>query len=511
MSVAEAELRMVWRGPVADFMTDRTRHLDLEGAIRSGKTTAALWKVLNSVCASPGMHWLICRFSDEDTRTKLKPVWEKICLDAGVPVQWNAQFKYYEAPNGARVYCFGIKAQDLTMRYAKFRGITLASIYNDQTEELPFDIYEELTGRLSQVGYPQQIVLTPNPTDENHWLATRFPVDNHISDHQYYRVSVYDNAHNLAPETIAGLEAAYPPGHAKHRPMLLGMRGVNVIGRPVYGALDPREPESAAFQRSRHERPLQLDPDLPLYEALDFGRRHPAVVWAQFTPYAELFVLGGILGQDLDLETFAPIVQQYRQTWFGGALQLLTCCDPAGSHANSQGLKQNGVSVLQDLGFAPQWRDDSNSPAVRSAMIQRIASHMRRRSPRGEGFAINVNNWLRISPTQIQPHKFVADALEAGYVWDKNQVSVGSKKIDKPLKDGWFEHGMNCLEYLEHNFGGPQPTLEQTVQHAYSVRSAEQRRLQRQESLDQDLRNYLKSGHYGVPTRKQATGRRGGY
>ena len=51
------------------------------------------------------------------------------------------------------------------------------------------------------------------------------------------------------------------------------------------------------------------------------------------------------------------------------------------------------------------------------------------------------------------PWKFLADGFEAGYVWDEHFVSVGSKQIRKPKKDGWFEHGQNCHEYLELNFG----------------------------------------------------------
>ena len=45
----------------------------------------------------------------------------------------------------------------------------------------------------------------------------------------------------------------------------------------------------------------------------------------------------------------------------------------------------------------------------------------------------------------------------AGYVWDVHMVSVGSKQMRKPKKDGWFEHGMNCAEYLELNFGSAPP------------------------------------------------------
>ena len=57
----------------------------------------------------------------------------------------------------------------------------------------------------------------------------------------------------------------------------------------------------------------------------------------------------------------------------------------------------------------------------------------------------------------------VADALEAGYVWDEHLVSVANKPVRKPKKDGWYEHGQNCAEYLELNFGSivknPEPVL----------------------------------------------------
>jgi hypothetical protein len=311
--------------------------------------------------------------------------------------------------------------------------------------------------------------------DDDSWLAREFPIDNSYKHHHYYRVSIYDNEHNLDRSTVERLERVYPPGHVKHRPMLLGMRGMNVIGQPVYGALDVHQPQTAAFQRSRHERPLVMDPALPLYESIDYGKHHPCVVWAQYTPWSDLQVLGGVMGHHLYLEDFAPIVQQYRQRWFPGALELQTCCDPAGSHDNSQGLKQNGVKILQDHGFHPRWLADSNSPPIRLAMVERLAAHMRRRTPNGEAFGIDDSRWVRVGLTSVTPHKFVADGCEAGYVWDQHEISVGNKPMRRPKKDGWYEHGMNCLEYLEHNFGGVQPTLEQAARHASSVRNKETR------------------------------------
>ena len=75
---------------------------------------------------------------------------------------------------------------------------------------------------------------------------------------------------------------------------------------------------------------------------------------------------------------------------------------------------QNGVTVLQDHGFAPQWRADSNAPAVRLAMVERLAGHMRRRTPQGEAFGIDDTRWVRVSATAVMPHTFLADGCEAG-------------------------------------------------------------------------------------------------
>lgn len=467
---------MVWRGKQSEALLDETTALDLEGAFRASKTTICLWREFNALKTYPGTHSILSRWTDDATFGVLRPVWRSVLDKAGESVKWNGIEGYDQFSNGSRAYIRGLKAAEQTARYSKFRGLTLGRAYVDQAEEIPRDVYYELKARLSQPGtFPHTITISPNSVDEGHWIAHEFPTDNHIRHRKYISLSVYDNAHNLTPDVIRNLEETYPAGHAKHRPAILGLRGLNVIGDPVYGPLDPSKPETAAFQRPRHEAALTPNPHLPIYESIDFGKHHPCIVWAQYTPYAELHVLGGIMGQNLFLEDFAPIAQQYRATWFPGALEVLTCCDPAGSHDNSQGTRQNGVQVLQDLGFNVRYQEDSNNPAVRGAMIERLAGHMRRRSPMGEAFQIqrDPNRWLRISPEGIVPMKFLTDGLEVGYVWDDHMVSVGSKQIRKAKKDGWYEHGQNALEYLEHNFGGVQPTMEQAMRRAARMRAKE--------------------------------------
>jgi len=71
------------------------------------------------------------------------------------------------------VFVRGLKSQDQTLRYSKFRGLTLARVYVDQAEELPHDIYLELAARLSQPGFPHQITISPQSVSEDQFSSGR--------------------------------------------------------------------------------------------------------------------------------------------------------------------------------------------------------------------------------------------------------------------------------------------------------------------------------------------------
>jgi len=440
-------VQMRWRGPIAEFLADPTPEIDLEGALSSGKTTACLWKVFNSLHDHPGIHWWIGRYGDGETQTKIRPAFEQVCQTAGSIPTWNAKELAYEFANGSRCYAYGLKSPDALSRYSKMRGMGVAGIYNDQTEELPEDFSLELRLRLRQPGFPHQLLFSPNPPNVTHWLAQQFPDDNRIPGRKYYAISIHDNAHNLPPALLASALQAYPESHAKHRSVILGRRGMNVQGEPVY---------KGAFQREIHEAPVAYDRNLVLEMALDFGKHHPCALFRQVSPLGQVRYLGGILGQQLYLDDFLDIVLSHRAQWFPSPAGLRECCDPAGAADTSHGTS-GAVQALRAKGLRPVWVDGSNSPAVRLAMVERMASRMRRRAAdRGEAFVVSndPDRWLTISAQATVPDRFFADGLEAGYVWDEHMVSVGNKQVRKPKKDGWYEHGQNCAEYLEANFGG---------------------------------------------------------
>lgn len=440
------EHRMVFWGKHAEAYGDTTRELDIEGAIRSGKTTLCLRRELEACQNHDGIFILLARWTDSGVYGLLVPLWVRMCEEAGIKLKWHSDEEYYELPNGSRAFVRGLKAQDQTLRYSKFRGLTLARVYVDQAEEIPHDIYLELAGRLSQPGFSHQITISPQSVNENHWIAAEFPADNSKEQRKYVPLSVHDNAHNLSPEVIPALERLYPVGHPQHRTLILGCRGMNVIGEPVY---------KGAFVRQIHEGLAEYDARLPLEMALDFGKHHPCVVFRQVSSLGQVRYLGGILGQNLYLEDFLRLVLHYRESWFPQPCEIRECCDPAGASDTSHGTA-GALAILKQHGIKPRYVPDSNSPAIRLAMIERMAARMRTRAAdRTEAFMIsNAERWLRISEQATVADRFLADGFEAGYVWDEHMVSVANKQVRKPRKDGWYEHGQNCAEYLEANFGG---------------------------------------------------------
>lgn len=435
-----------WRGKHSDALLDETTHeLDIEGAIRAGKTTLCLWREFNACIKYPGIHTLLSRWTDRGVDGLIKPLWRRICAQAGTRLIWHPDEEFDEMPNGSLIFFRGLKSQDVTLRYSKLRGLTLARVYADQAEEIPQDVYLELAGRLSQPGYPHQITISPQSVSEDHWIAKEFPVGNTKPGRKYIPLSVYDNAHNLSPEVIPNLERLYPPEHPQHRTLILGKRGMGVIGTPVY---------QGAFKRQLHEGPAEYDKILPLEMALDFGKHHPCVIFRQVSAFGQVRFLGGILGQNLYLEDFLDIVLTHRSQWFPQALEHRECCDPAGASDTSHGTA-GALSILRRKGLNPRYIPDSNSPAVRLACVERMAAQMRKRAADGsEAFVVsNADRWLRISTQATVSDRFLADGFEAGYVWDEHVVSVANKPMRRPKKDGWYEHGQNCAEYLEANFG----------------------------------------------------------
>lgn len=449
-----------FRGKHETILHDTTAEIDVEGGLNSGKTILCLTKELRAAQKWAGIWVLIARWTDEAVRTLLRPPFEQVARIEGVSVAWNEKEHYYALENGSRIYAFGLKtqSQDPEQRYGKIRGFAGSRIYIDQAEQLPKDIAEELRARLRPdieashkgITYPTQLTFSPNPTNDGTWLATQFPIRNTIKGRRYYALSLFDNQHNLSQDSIDSILRTYPPEHPKHQTVVLGQRGLNVIGDAIY---------EMQFDRKAHVRELVLRDDMPCIEALEVGKHNPVWLLAQRSFHGGLNFLGGIIGRRMMLDDFLPVVKRYRGDWIPTGAELKTCSGPMGISTSGYTL----MNQLQAGGFRPIWRPDGNAPDVQLAMIEYIGGELRRRTVAREeaiGISNDASRWLSIDPRDgsVREVPFLAFAFEGGYVYDSHTLSVGNKEIRQPYADDEYANAMRCVEHIALNFCAGMPT-----------------------------------------------------
>ncbi len=434
-----------WRGIHREILADKTPEILIQGARMCAKTWVCSAKVIESCLENPGIWWLICRYSGTETDNQLRPVFKDVCRQMGVAAEWHSDESAYWFPekNGkiSKVFAYGLKSQSKDERFAKVRGSGVAGLWNDQTEETPEDIGTEMRALIRQPGYPHQLLLSPNPPGEEHYLADQFPDDQDLPGRKYYRLSLQDNRHNLAADSIEKLERLYPPTHAKHKSLILGQRGPNVTGKPVY---------EGAFDRTLHVGPAQFDPSSPLLESFHAGLHHPTWIAAQRSPFGAIRILGGIIGKRLFLEDFLPLVETHREEWFPNARDLRVCCDPQIGEAS----RHTTVSILREAGLKPRSRENGSAPDVRVSMIEYLGGQMKRRAGNSQAFLISddPSRFLMASTAIVKQTKLLVDGCEGSYVWSKNYVSVGNKTVRQPEFDEWLEGQQRCIENIALNF-----------------------------------------------------------
>src|SRR5262245_38898675 len=465
MSISESDVERPlpaqlnpWQGIHEQIFNDITPELDVEGSRMCAKTTVCLDKELHYLKNYPGIKTLICRYSDTATRTKLIPRFEEICRVRGFTgYAWDSRELCFDFDNGSKCYAFGLKSQNQAQRYEKIRGLDLSRVYSDQSEEKPADIAQELRASLRQKGFPHQLTFSPNPPGTNHWLADPrhggFPTDNSFKGRKYYRLRLRDNAYNLDIADIEMLERTFPPEHAKHGPMILGMRGINVIGESVF---------EETFKRHLHVRTLRVDPNVPILEAFDFGKFNTVWCVGQRQYSGGLLMLAGIIGENLFLEELLPTVQEYREDWFGEIPRIVfrTCCPPPAPSPNN-GSRFTNIAILYRNGFKPRYRENANAADVRLALLEQLAGYMRRRNASGEeafGISDDAARWLKFSHAGLEPWPFMAQAFEAGIVWDEHLRSVSNNPVRQVRDDDWFANVSRAVSNIELNFCANRPT-----------------------------------------------------
>lgn len=405
-----------------------------------GKTEALIAEVNRYCIEYPGSTWLLARFLETESASILKGDYLKV-THAELLGRWDHEERRQYHKNGSSVYIHGLKPSEGQSEFGKFAGYNLSGVAVSQVEQIPPRYIEALSDRLRHPSPPRVILAEGNfnikQDDPLYPVISTATVlkERQCSDcgltipwvlksgpRVIITGNLDDNAENLPADFIASKRAQSPPGHPEHNVRVAGWFGILVQGQPVYaGVFDPKV----------HIMECEVDPEAPVLEAWDFGITHPAVTWSQLLRNGRLRVLGEYMGTDVMLDGALAEVRRVRNLWFNKAKVFWATADPAGEAKKDTG--KSSLQFLRDKGYAISPAVGANTPAIRLWAIQQVSRFMSQRvavaGTSHEGFGIHPRCTTLI------------EGFKGGYV--KNP----KRNDGMPLKDGWYDHVANCLEY----------------------------------------------------------------
>ncbi len=189
------------------------------------------------------------------------------------------------------------------------------------------------------------------------------------------------------------------------------------------------------FDVERHVRPLDYDPNLPLYRTLDFGFVNPFVcLWIQVDNAGVVRVIDEYVLSRATIDVHA--VEVKNRTPGGEGRVAATFCDPAGAGVNDV----TGTSIVRELrtlGITARYR--------RSGILEGIEL-VRRAIRSGDG-----KSTLVISPSCRR-------LIEAMQCYHYPQPGSTAASAELPLKDGVYDHPIDALRYFFVNHNRPTKT-----------------------------------------------------
>lgn len=387
----------------------------LRGGLGSGKTRCGT-EHINALCLQyPGA---LCLIGRKDI-TSLKVTTQKEFLEKVVPPEAVATFNvnennlYYK--NGSMVIFRETKDPD------KVLSLELTAFMLDEANENDNpEVVDKLRGRLRQKIYmdgdwvepPYAGLLVFNPPGKNHWLY-HLSKEWGVEDIQF---STYTNAKNLPESYIPDLERRLPPWERKR--LLDGDWGIEVKGKPViYGFTEENN--------VRYLNPIQTRPGIRTW---DFGYGHPAVKLSQFDPQTgRYFILSEMLGEKEKLNFFAPKAILMSNERFGPGFPIVDYCDPHG--ADEKDLATSSVEYLRiHHGIHCNYKRQR----IKTGM-EEIQNKVISKGPKSE-------DDLSLESLFLVDRRCTITI--AAYTYGYHQDEFG-----KPVKDGYFDHLVDCDRY----------------------------------------------------------------
>jgi len=187
------------------------------------------------------------------------------------------------------------------------------------------------------------------------------------------------------------------------------------------------------FEPDEYVKPIDYDPNLPLYRSLDFGFVNPFVcLWIQVDVDGLVRVIDEYVRSRATVDVHAGEIKS--RTPCDDEEVAGTFCDPAGAGVNDV-TGTSAVRELRAMGIAIRYR--------RSSILEGIEL-IRRAIRDGSG-----KSSLIISPRCVR----LIEALQCYHYPE----SAGSREL--PLKDGVYDHPIDALRYFFVNYKNPAKTI----------------------------------------------------
>jgi hypothetical protein len=184
----------------------------------------------------------------------------------------------------------------------------------------------------------------------------------------------------------------------------------------------------AEFDPAVHVRPIDYDPNMPLYRSLDFGFVNPFVcLWVQVDGDGFVRVIDEYVRSRASIDVHAAVLKE--RTPVSEEKVTATFCDPAGA-GRSDVTGTSTTSELRALGIRTRYR--------RSGIIEGIEL-IRRALRDGQG-----RTKIAISPSCPR-------LIEALSCYHYPDIASGTDS-ELPLKDGLYDHPIDALRYFFVNY-----------------------------------------------------------
>jgi PBSX family phage terminase large subunit len=403
---------------VAPFHQSRARYKILLGALGAGKSRAVCEDVIDSHMEMPGLISLVTRKYGEDLKdTTMKVFYEETQVNKLLSETWEGG-KHCKINNGEVIFT-GLYTRS-KQRITKLGSYRVGKIAGDEVSEWAEEDFRMLQGRLRQEDVSHRdMVMATNPPNIDHWIYDKF-VLNKGPEYELFKVSIYDNPY-LPEDYVRNLEKDYAGNDSWVKRYLLGEFGYVCYGHPVY----------SGFTETMHaSEELKCNPHKPILRGWDFGWHRPCVVYCQFDNDDRFLILDTVLGDKIYLEEFRDKILKYSAEKYPGC-KFDDFCDIAGLQKTDKHNKTS-IQLLQERDINPRYMKATIKRGVET--VQNRISRLINGRP---ALLVDKNNRIAI------------EMFMGGYYYGKSPDGIF---LEKPHKDGYYEHVADAIRYVLQAF-----------------------------------------------------------